>query len=228
MLIIRPLIVFFSVAAWLLLQPWCQAQPPVVDGLVVQLDVVGLAQESNSPSVDSWKNGVAAQEFSSGGDASETPQLVKVGDSFVVRFDGDDVLRCVGNRVAPNSSMSVFVVAAPHENLGDFRGIVAANAPGRRDYESGFNMDLGPAPTGKLDNLNMEGAGFGGAADLLDASFDFGTLHVFSAIISADSETIALRVDGKLTGQRAYEPTSISLEQLTLGARYYTNGQGEQ
>ncbi len=44
----------------------------------------------------------------------------------------------------------------------EFRGLFATNARGRRDYESGLTIDLGPGPTQSFDQLNIEGSGFGG------------------------------------------------------------------
>ena len=72
---------------------------------------------------------------------------MRVGGDWVVRFDGaDDHLRRTGlNRSL--DACTVFVVAAPHANPGGYRGFLAANEAGRRDYETGFNLDLGPGAT---------------------------------------------------------------------------------
>ena len=115
----------------------------------------------------------------------------------------------------------------PHQNLGDFRGFLASNAPNRRDYESGFTVDLGPGPTTLLEHINVEGAGFSGAQDLFDKSEQFGSLHTTEAVIDPASKKVTLSVNGKLTGERPFEPRSLSIDQLTLAARFYTNGPGE-
>jgi putative heme-binding domain-containing protein len=210
-------------------QIYVQAQPPVLDGLIVQLDAAVLAKEAKPGAVAEWRNQASGtQDFVQIGDPTTAPKLLRIGESFIVRFDGDDYLRSEKNSSEPNDAIAVFVVAAPHENIGDFRGIVAANAAGRRDYESGFTMDLGPGPTRKLENINVEGSGFNGAADLLNKDYDFGTLHVLSALSNTPQSTVKFRVDGNQVGKRSCKPAGISLEELTLGARFYTNGPGDQ
>ena len=100
---------------------------------------------------------------------------MRVGDAWLMRFDGeDDHFRLTGTGVDLQAA-TVFIVAAPHANPGDFRGLIATNAPDRRDYESGITIDLGPGPSFKFDHLNVEGKGFGGANDLLHSGSDFGT-----------------------------------------------------
>ncbi len=39
---------------------------------------------------------------------------------------------------------------------------------------------------------------------------------------------VQLRVDGQPSGTRPWKPESISLQEITFGARYYTNGPGKQ
>jgi putative heme-binding domain-containing protein len=156
------------------------------------------------------------------------PTIVAVGETKVLRFDGiDDHLRATGTGRSADS-VTLFVVAAPHANRGDFRGLFASNAPGARDYESGLTVDLGPGPTRALDQINVEGKGFGGARDLLASSAPFGTLHLFETVIDSNAGEIRLTVDGTPEGSRPFESATLSLDELTLGARFYTNGPGAQ
>ncbi len=206
-------------------------QPPVpalpeLAGLVLHLDAGELAKSQQAGSVKTWKNLAAGVADFSQESTDHQPTLVEIANSHVVRFDGSN-LRSSGNSNT-SKSLSVFTVVAPHANAGDFRGWISSNAPGGRDYETGFNLDLGPGPTRKLDVINAEGRGFGGFTDLLDGSFNFGTLHQVTMQASAESQSVSLRVDGKDTGQRAYLPSDISLAEMTLGARFYTNGPGKQ
>jgi hypothetical protein len=91
------------------------------------------------------------------------PKLIRLGDSWFLRFDGeDDHLRLLdveafGIRQPAESRDDFLVVNAAHSNAGNFRGLFAANAPERRDYESGLCIDLGPGPSLKSDQLNVEG-----------------------------------------------------------------------
>ncbi|MBX3422727.1 MAG: ThuA domain-containing protein [Pirellulaceae bacterium] len=167
---------------------------------------------------------LAAQPISQTG----RPQRVRVGDGWVVRFDGqDDCLRLLdtGWQV---SDATILIVAAAHENPGNFRGLMAGNAPQQRDYQSGVTIDLGPAPTRAFEQLNVEGRGFGGAKNLRTNSSSFGRLQVIEIHIDATEKQVRLLVDGKAEGSRPMEATLISLDELTLGARYYTNEPGQQ
>ena len=47
---------------------------------------------------------------------------------------------------APDTA-TVFLVAAPGSNTGDFRAPFAGHEPGKNDYTSGMNIDLGPWAT---------------------------------------------------------------------------------
>lgn len=161
-------------------------------------------------------------------DATAQPILRRIGENYVVRFDGeDDHLQFLG-RAEPLTAATLFIVAAPHENAGDFRGFWSVGAVDGRDYETGFNVDLGPGPTLRFEQLNLEGTGFGGARNLLNTNIPFGNLVVMQCTIDPESKKVRLAVDGKPAGDRPLESRSIHLEQMTVGARYYTNGPGKQ
>jgi putative heme-binding domain-containing protein len=216
-------------------ETWADARLSVREGLELWLtaDTVSLLkpianEQWNPKPVDRWRDASGRQrDFLPPAD-NFRPQLVQLGDDWVVRFDGvDDYLRCI----APSGelgSVTVFLVVAPHENPGDFRGLFASNAPGARDYETGLTIDLGPFPTTKFDQLNIEGRGFGGANDLLIEGDQFGHLHTLETVIDRDAKNVRLVVDGKSQGTRDFQPAGLSFRELTLGARYYTNGPGSQ
>ena len=199
---------------------------PKLSGLVLHLDAANVAISQQGNEVQTWANQATGLSNFSQESREHQPKLVEVSDSRVIRFD-DAHLRSSGNSLT-STSLDIFVVVAPHSNPGEFRGWLSANAEGKRDYESGFNLDLGPAPSRKLDVINAEGRGFGGFQDLMQGDFDFGTLHQINLQVNSATETASLRVDGKLTGHRTYVPSAISLDEITLGARFYTNGSGQQ
>ena len=205
---------------------------PVTDGLQVRLDAQLLHddhQPDNGTDLPEWSSNIAHHliRFQQS-DQVMRPNVAHVGDAVVIRFDGsDDYLRATSTGMH-TSSMTLFIVAAPHSNAGDFRGLFAANAPDQRDYVSGLNIDLGPGPGRKLEQINIEGRGFGGARDLMESTDNFGTLHTFETVVDTNSHLVKLFIDGKLQGTRPCEGSLLSLEELTLGARYYTNGPGAQ
>lgn len=200
----------------------CPADLP--SGIVVHVDA---ADHPTGPVAHLADRAAAGRGFIQTEEGAR-PTVVAVGDDRVLRFDGvDDHLRVIGTGMNADS-LTLFIVAAPHANPGDFRGLFASNAPGARDYESGLTVDLGPGPTRALEQINVEGKGFGGAGDLLASSASFGTLHLFETVIDSSGREIRLSIDGKAEGSRPFESTTLSLDELTIGARFYTNGPGAQ
>ena len=122
-------------------EPWADPKLPVTEGLELWLDAgrhgaarMALKQaalRSGDP-VDVWFDASGRGRHVQQPVKSAQPRLMQVGDGWVMRFDGDDDhLRRTGlNRTL--EACTVFVVAAPHDNPGDFRGFLAANAAGRR------------------------------------------------------------------------------------------------
>ena len=201
-----------------------QADGKLPAGLIVHLDAtaaeVGLIAELQDLAV-------ATRVFLQPEDAAR-PEVVAVGESRVLRFDGvDDHLRVVATGLE-SDAFTLFVVAAPHANPGEFQGFFAANAAGQRDYESGLTVDLGPGPSRSFDVINVEGKGFGGARDLRQASAPFGGLHLLEVVADPEAGEVRLLVDGKREGARPFAGDTLSLDELTLGGRYYTNGPGPQ
>src|SRR5205085_11405129 len=118
--------------------------------------------------------------------ADARPTRLPAGGSAVVRFDGlDDHLRAV-KLGAELETFTVFLVAAPRQNSGGFRGALALNAAGGRDYETGLTPDLGPFGTPRFSTLNVEGRGFGTWQNLLKADQPFGELHTLE--VTADAK----------------------------------------
>jgi putative heme-binding domain-containing protein len=54
----------------------------------------------------------------------------------------------------------------------------------------------------------------------------FGGLHVIE--VTADGKAVRLAVDGKHEGERSRDGSPVSLDEITVGARYYENGPGPQ
>jgi putative heme-binding domain-containing protein len=160
--------------------------------------------------------------------APSQPRSIWLEKRGLLRFDGiDDHLRFIGPERTANQ-ISVVLVASPRNNSGDFRGLIAANARGRRDYESGFTIDQGPAPSASFETINWEGAGFGGFQNLLGHQSSFGLLHCVVCTLDPRQKQASLFLDGKPMNSRAWSPTAIALDELTIGARYYTNAPGAQ
>ena len=214
----------------------CAAQPRaderlfVRDGLTLWLDA-NAATEEKLPAdgkLSGWRDLSGKSRHLSQTVADKQPRQIKLGSAAVVRFDGiDDHLRAI-QQGAKLESLTIFLVAAPQQNAGGFRGFLAFNKTGERDYASGLTIDLGPFGTPQFSALNVEGRGFGGAVSLRKASSPFGRLSTIEVTSDAAAKSIHLTIDGKAEGQRPRDGPPLDLDEITLGARYYNNGPGPQ
>ena len=128
--------------------------------------------------------------------AASQPTLLKVGESAIVRFDGEDESPSAHRWEKEElKAFTTFIVVAPRSNPGDFRGFFALNSPNGRDYETGITIDMGPAPTPRFTQLNVEGKGFGGAQNLLKPGGDFGKLYQLE--VRGEEKAIRLLVNGE-------------------------------
>lgn len=198
--------------------------PVPILGMELWLDAQAAAdgRKTGAP-LGQWNDGSPLKRNAVQVHVDKQPKLVKVADSWVVRFDGDDDHLRVLNVQQKLSAFTLFVVAAPHSNQGFFRGLFAFNQVDRRDYESGFTLDMNAPFSPRLDNLNLEGRGFGGARNLLSTPSPFGTLHVLECVADPESRRIRLAVDGKSNGEREFAPAELVMDEITVGARFYTN-----
>src|SRR5439155_22592265 len=210
--------------------PWADPKLTITDGLELWLDAGRQPQApADDQLVESWFDASGRGRHFRQPNVGARPRFARVGDDWVVHFDGvDDHLRATGQS-GELSGFTVVIVAAPRSNLGGFRGLLAFNAPDRRDYESGLTIDLSVQPTGAFSDLNVEGRGFQGARNLLRVPQPFGTLHTLEVHApAADGKSVRLVADGVPAGERPRSGEPLSLAEITVGARYYTNGPGPQ
>src|SRR5262249_19214303 len=66
----------------------------------------------------------------------------------------------------------------------------------------------------------------GGAKNLRTVASPFHRLYMLEA--TADDKSVRLSVDGKSEGSRPKTPGPVSLDEITVGARYYNNAPGPQ
>jgi tetratricopeptide (TPR) repeat protein len=216
---------------------WVAQNLRVLVGLELWLDAArlnaarqarGQAPLKAGDAVETWFDGSGNGRHVGQAVPASRPRLVQVGKDWVVRFDGaDDHLRRTGlNRSL--EACTIFVVAAPHANPGGFRAFLAANAPGQKDYLTGFTLDLGNDRTARFDFLNVEGCGFVGYPNLLNMPSPFGTLHVLEAVVAPATKLVRLFLDGKFSGERPFAPSPLRLDEITVGARHFNNDGPQQ
>src|SRR5688572_22035703 len=146
-----------------------QAELPVRDGLELWLDASRLKPDAP---VDAWPDASGRGRHALAPEEAARPVRAAGG----VRFDGVRQHLIVKGPRASFESLTIFVVASPFSNRGAFPAFLAVHAEGANDFVSGLTLDQGPAGTERFDVLNVEGAGFGGARNLIKEGVDFGVL----------------------------------------------------
>lgn len=212
-------------------EPWADSRLSVQDGLELWLDgahATGDKPITDNAKVTEWLDASGKGRTLKQKDAKVQPTLLKVDDIGVVRFDGnDDHLRAV-KQDTKLDSFTIFIVASPRQNIGAFRAFLAFNAKNERDYTSGLNIDMGPSPTPQFSVINVEGPGFGGVQNLLTHESMLGRLHTLAVTSDANDKSIRLIANGKPEGQRKRDVSPISMDEITVGARYFNNGGPQQ
>ena len=218
----------FAPAALADIEPWADAKLPVRDGLDLWLDASrqpaardARKMPTAGGALDVWLDGSGHGRNVAQRVADAQPRWQQTAGGAFVRFDGKDDWLGAANLGASFEKATVFVVAAPRVNPGFFRGFVSFSEMSRNDYTSGLNLDLGGDATPTFSALNAEGAGFGGARNLLTTQFDFGTFHVVELVVDADS--VRAFIDGTPQGRRERAPGTMRADELAIGARLYSN-----
>src|SRR5689334_2067910 len=203
-------------------------EPPVRDGLVLWVDASAQGIRGQQPVdavIDGSKRGLRGFQLV----PERRPLIVTDGEAAYFNFDGkDDFLAFTGGKESI-LELTVFVLAAPKSNPGNFSGLFATAATGKNDYTSGLNFDFGPGATKELSVLNVESGGSVGFRDLLGPGFlnaadrPFGGFHVFTARSKIGNGGTEVFLDGFKGGARDRADSMIGLDQITIGARLYSN-----
>jgi len=223
-------------------EPWADPGLGVTDGLELWLDAtrLGAAQGTLPTLADgeplaSWPDASGWRRDARQPELARRPRLLLAvrsegapGDASVdaaaVQFDGlDDVLAAQGlGRTLEECTL--VVAAVPLSNAGGFRAFAAFRQAERSDYRTGLTLDMGPGPSPALGCVNVEGAGFLGAANLAGGEpRPFGELRILSAVCRPEAGGVQLFVDGALAGARDRAEGALRLDDLYVGARCYSN-----
>ncbi len=208
-------------------EPWTDPRLPKIGGLQVWLDAEkcrGTEPVREFARLQEWRDGSGHGRHVVQPEEKQRPTIATIKDSTVVRFDGLDDHLTQAALAAEFGEVTIFLVGTPFANPGTYRGFLAVNREGVNDYVSGLNIDQGHAASQTFQTVNVEGAGFGGERDLLEATFDFGTPHILGLICQPAKNGVRLFVDGRTAGQRDRQPGTLRMDRLTIGARFYNNG----
>ena len=213
-------------------EPWSDGRLSPRNGLVLWLDAAKLnaartAQQlpelGDAAPVDHWPDASGFHRDLSQFVDESRPLLRVTSAGAFVSFDGRDDFLVASNLRTTTQEATVFVVAAPRSNPGNFRAFASANAIGVNDYTSGFNLDLGARATEKFDVLNAEGAGMSGERDLLQRTSRFGSFHIIAMQLGTGKGSGRLFFDAARQESRDRAAAPIRMDQFTVGARCCSN-----
>jgi putative heme-binding domain-containing protein len=227
-----PALVLLAVSPSLAVERWADPALPVTDGLVFWLDASrqGPARKAHDlpPLTSGAIAGIAFDASGNGLHAVQRfrdaqPRYISSGGHAVFRFDGVRQHFQATNVRRKLTDFTVFLVAAAHSNPGSFRAFFAGNEAGKRDYTTGFTIDQDAPGSPHFDRINIEGKGFGGAVNLLDRALAFREFHTLEVVSRAGAGGVQLLIGGKPAGRRDRQAGTLTLDELTVGARFYTN-----
>lgn len=198
---------------------WLDAavQPEVVRKLSTKRHPLAEGME-----LDTWFDASGRQRHLVQRVPAAQPVFRRLGEHAFVRFDGEDDFLSSTSGGASVYEFSFFGIVSPHSNAGEFRAFLGASAFGRNDYLSGFNIDQWGHASTVFEVVNVEGPGFGGMKDLMAQRLSFGEFHLVE--VHATLKSIRVVIDDRGPGlTRSRDPQRLSLEELFVGARSYSN-----
>jgi putative heme-binding domain-containing protein len=213
------------------------AELPVRDGLLFWFDAMqqtALRERAALPPLRNFQSvdylidsvsGARAQQLTS----ERRPVFFTDSTAGFLKFDGKDDALVLGGATRSQRELTLFVLAAPKSNAGNFSGIFGATRAGQNDYVTGLNFDFGPAATKEISVLNVESAGATGFRDLLTPGFfnaaerPFGDFHVFTVRSRIGKSGVETFLDGFKGGERDRAESKIALDEIAIGARIYSN-----
>ncbi len=214
-------------------EPWADAKLPTDKGLELWFEATKqtaarqarkLPAMNDNSLVDVLLDGSGQQRDLTQRVADAQPKFKSAGASAFLRFDGKDDFLAAANLRRVLTNCTVFIVAAPKANAGNFPGLLSFAATSQNDYTTGFNLDLGGTGTPNFSTVNVEGAGMAGQRNLRTQPGAFGRWHVLAVTSQPGTNGARLFVDGGGQGRRERTAGSVlRMDEFVLGARLYSN-----
>jgi putative heme-binding domain-containing protein len=216
---------------------WADERLPATPGLRLWLDAsrLNVARRSQSQppladgdAVEAWPDAAGSGAALTQADEAARPRFVADDAYQAVRFDGEKAFLGCSTDMPPLDELTLFIVAVPFSNPGEFRAVLAANETGKNDYVTGLTVDQGPWLSPQLQVLNVEGAGFVGARNLLAEPAEFAAVQRWCVTSAVGQRGTRLFSGGKLQGERERAASQIHVDEFRVGARYYDHGRPPQ
>ena len=216
------------------IEPWSDPSLPIRDGLSWWLDartlnagrvVRGLPEVQDQGLIDRWPDASGFGRDVVQRVQAAQPRLDLRGPLPVVVLDGEDDWLGASQVNLRTREATILVVVAPTNNH-NWPGIVSGNARQRNDYQTGFNIDLMPETTEQWQTIMVEGPGFIGVQNLMQESHPFERFQVVTVRTAPGSDAVQLRFNGRVQGARGRDEGELVIDELVVGARYWSNDAG--
>jgi putative heme-binding domain-containing protein len=211
------------------IEPWADERLAVRDGVAVWLDgaAQGKARTSlgepalvDEAAVEVWHDASGQRRDAKQADELLRPVWRVTDASTTVRLSGRGPYLTVDNLGLSLQEATVFIVAAPFHNEGEFRGLLSLHGKEKADFVSGLNIDQGFAATPDFGAINVEGAGAGGQQNLRTAKGEFRAWQRICVESRVGEQGIRLFVDGRPEGTRKRDESAIEADRLIVGGRF--------
>ncbi|WP_169977347.1 PQQ-dependent sugar dehydrogenase [Tautonia rosea] len=212
-------------------EPWADVSLPVKAGLRWWLDAgrinqgrsaLGLEPLATGSPVAVWPDASGYGRHPRQRRIEAQPRFEDRGGRPAVRFDGNDDALVASMAGLTAREFTAVLVVQPDHNRG-WPGLISGNAFDRNDYQSGFNIDLMPEPRDEFSTLMVEGPGFIGVRNLMTESLPFGRFVTISVTSRPGPDGVQLSIDGRPQGSIPRQEGILRLDELTVGARFWSN-----
>ena len=213
------------------IEPWADEKLPVTRGLTLWLDAsrensarsAKLPFIGNNMPVDIWHDASGNKRDVQQPTPAFRPKLVQTPSGFAVHFDGKDDFLAATGVLDSFPYATIFIRALPDSNSGNMRAMLALNASGKNDYDTGLNIDFGAKKSDRLDSLNVEGVGFTGINNFITYPAALQQIHTFTISVEDPESGVHVWLDTIAQGARKRTAANIAGDEITIGARRFSN-----
>ncbi|MFC1756463.1 LamG domain-containing protein, partial [Patescibacteria group bacterium] len=145
----------------------------------------------------------------------------KIGQAL--SFNGtNEYVRTLNTGLSSQDATFSFWVNPPSKPQA-WHGFLAASQETNNDYTDGITINHCFFSTSNFETICIEGAGSvgGGLTDLMSSSYPFNTWHQVTVTSEIGTGGIKLYVDGIYEGSKDRTSSTMQLDDIKIGARYY-------